>query len=354
MMNINNIYKIIILFVYFIYISYIDIVIYVSVKHLLRFIMALKPLRRDYRITDAELCSFTFNLINSMTRDDTEFTARGVTSVERTALETLADAFQSFPNDEFYRADVSIAVQAKEDLRKSMEIQIRDIVQCAIIKWGDGSPQYRKFAVSKISKANDMTFLTIARQVVLVGTDYLTDLTDVGLTQTMLDDLEDDTDSFHSALISIYNAEELRDIKTQERAQKGNEIYSLVKKYCRIGKIIWDDVDEAKYNDYVIYPKSSHQLSKPQNLTAEYMAGSPAVVHLGWDAVTDAEYYEVYVSIRDIGAPSGDFNHLDTFTDNFADVPPVNNKRNYYKIKARNAESTSDYSDEAYVDVEIT
>lgn len=316
--------------------------------------MPLKPLKRDYRLTDAELCSFTFNLITSMTRDDTEFTARGITSVERTALETLATAFESFPNDEYYRADVTLAVQTKENLRELMEVKIRDIVQCAIIKWGEGSPQYKKFAVSKVNNGNDRTFLTIARQVVLVGTDYLTELTDVGLTQTMLDNLEDDADSFHSALISIYNAEEIRDNKTQERIQKGNEIYTLVKNYSMIGKIIWDDVDEAKYNDYVIYPKSTHQLSKPQNLTAEYVGGSPAVNHLGWDIVTDATSYDVFVSIRDIGAPSGNYNFLDNFTDNFADVPPVENKRNYYKLKAKNAESTSDYSDEAFVDVEIT
>ena len=61
----------------------------------------------------------------------------------------------------------------------------------------------------------------------------------------------------------------------------------------------------------------------------------------------------VYVSIRDIGAPSNDYNLLNTFTDNFADVPPVEGKRNYYKIKAKNAENTSDYSDEVYVDVSI-
>lgn len=316
--------------------------------------MALKPLKRDYRLTDSELCTFTFNLISSMTRDDTEFTARGITSVERTDLETLVTAFEALPNDEYYRADISLAVQTKENLRETMEVKARDIVQCAIIKWGEGSPQYKKFAANRVTKEGDRTFLTIIRQIVLVGTEYLTDLTDVGLTQTMLDNLEDDADAFHSALLSIYTAEELRDNKTQERIQKGNEIYTLVKKYTMIGKIIWDDVDEAKYNDYIIYPQEQHQLSKPKNLTAEYVGGDPAVIHLGWDAVLDATSYDVFVSIRNIGAPSGNYNFLDNFTDNFADVPPVENKRNYYKLKAKNAESTSDYSDEAFVDVEIT
>lgn len=316
--------------------------------------MPLKPLRRNYFMTDAELSSFTFNLLSSMTRDDTEFTARGVTSVERTALETLATAFESFPDDEFYRADITTAVEDKDALRETMSVNIRDIVQCAIIKWGEGSGRYKKFGTKNVGSEGDKAFLTTSRQVVTVGTAYLTDLSSVGLTQTMLDDLSADADSFHDALIAIYDAEELRDDKTQERIQKGNEIYEFVTKYCQIGKIIWDDVDEAKYNDYVIYPTEHHQLSKPQNLTAEYVAGSPAVNHLGWDAVAEATSYDVYVSIRDIGAPSGNFNPLDTFTDNFADVPPVDNKRNYYKIKAKNSESTSDYSDEAYVDVSVS
>lgn len=316
--------------------------------------MPLKPLKRDYRFTDSELCSLTFNMLSSIARDDSEFTARGITNTERTALETLATAFLAFPDDEYYRADITTAVENKDALRNIMIVKIRDIVQCAAIKWGVYSGRYKKFSTRRVSNENDKAFLTTAKQVVLVGTEYLLELESVGLTQAMLDDLDDDCDSFHNALIAIYSAEELRDNKTQERIQKGNEIYNYVVQYCMIGKAIWDDVDEAKYNDYVIYPQEYHQLSKPQNLTAEYVGGDPAVNHLSWDTVPEAESYDVYVSIRDIGSPSGDFNFLDTFSDNFADVLAIENKRNYYKIKARNSESTSTYSDEVYVDVEIT
>lgn len=316
--------------------------------------MSLKPLRRNYTMTDAELCSSTFNLISSITRDTVQFTARGITSTETDALAALATTFELFPDDEFYRADISIAVETKDNLRSGMLVKIRDITQCAIIKWGESSGQYKKFSTKNVSSEADKSFLTTARQVVTVGTAYLSDLTAVGLSQAMLDDLEDDADSFHNSLIAIYDAEELRDSKRQERTQKGNEIYELVVQYCKIGKIIWDDVDEAKYNDYIIYPKVEHQLSKPQNLTAVYVAGTPAVNHLEWDAVTDATSYKVYVSIRDIGAPSGNFNLLDTFSVNFADVPAVNNKRNYYKLKAFNDNNSSDYSAEVYVDVSVS
>ncbi len=311
----------------------------------------VNELKREYQMSDSELCMFTSNLVQTMTRDLTEFTNRGVDAADISALEALGNAFEILPPDTYYKADVSIAVAAKNATRAGLEVKARDIIQCAIIKWGEGAPQYRKFGASSMTAMSDMKFLTMCRQVVTTAMGYISDLTSVGLTQSMIDDLNTEAQNYENNMNSINNAIETRDIKTSERVTDGNKIYSLVTKYCQIGKIIWDDVDETKYKDYVIYKVAQSSLSKPQNVAAAYDPLDPGIITLTWDLVAEATSYDIYVNIAATGAPSGSFYLLNTFAASPAIIPATYEKRNYFKIKAKNDLDVSPYSDEAWVDV---
>ncbi len=316
--------------------------------------MPVKESQREYRLTDSELCMFTSNLVLKMTRDSAEFALRGVDTADISALEVLGNAFEVFPPDTYYQSEVSVNVDDKNVKRADLEIKVRDVVQCSIIKWGPNSPQYRKFGSQLMTSMGDMKFLTMCRQVVTTATDYLTVLTDVGLTQSMIDAVNTGAQDFEDNMNAINVAMEIRDIKTNERINNGNELYSYVVKYCQIGKIIWQDVDTAKYNDYVIYPTSHPALSKPQNLAVSFDPLNPAPVTLSWDLVPDATSYDVYVSIVTTGAPAGSFNLLNTFPTSPALIPPIFDKRNYFKIKAKNDTNTSPYSDEVWADIPAT
>ncbi len=313
--------------------------------------MPVKENQREYRLSDSELCMFTSNLVQKMTRDSAEFALRGVDTADISALETLGNAFEIFPPDMYYQSEVSITVDTKNLKRADLEIKVRDVVQCSIIKWGPNAPQYRKFGSQMMTSMGDMKFLTMCRQVVTTATDYLTDLTDVGLTQSMIDAVNTGAQEFENDMNAINSAMENRDIKTNERINDGNELYSYVVKYCRIGKIIWQDVDTAKYNDYVIYPTTHQSLSKPQNLAISFDPLNPAPLTLSWDLVADATSYDVYMSFTPIGTPAGSFSILNNFTSSPALIPPIFDKRNYYKIKAKNDTTTSPYSDEVWADI---
>lgn len=311
-------------------------------------------LRRNYKMSDSDLCMFTSNLITLMTRDSTEFAARGVDGADITALETLGNAFEIFPPDEYYLSAISGASETKVNTRTTCTLDIQKISGYFEQKWGEKNYRYKQLRIKGLQTMSDNNFLVSCRNVAAVADEYLLDLTDEGLTQTDIDTLTADAQTFEDNLNAIASARALRDEKANERTQKGNELYSYVAKYCKIGKLIWENVDEAKYNDYIIYPTVHSGLTKPQNVAAEYVDGTPPVNHVSWDAVPNATSYILYVSIREIGAPSGTYNILNEYTDNFADAIPVENKRNYYKVKAKNEEDTSNYSDEVYVDVIVT
>lgn len=310
----------------------------------------IKELTRDYNMTKSELCMFTSNLIGIMNRDSVEMLLKDVTALDITALQDMGDAYELFPDDAYYQGDVTISVEIKNALKESCIIQMRAIIGCAKIKWGASSAQVKRFNASKMSVERDRNLLTMARQCVTLASSYLLDLTDVGLTQAMIDSLSADAQSMEDEMNNISEKELIRDMKTEERLTDGNELYGYVSKYCEIGKIIWQDVSEAKYNDYVIYASQSSLLPKPQNFTAVVDAGDPTNVNIDFDMVDGALEYLLYYAESEIGHPSGTFDYIGTATTNHFDAPLIAGKRNYWKVRAKNETQTSNYSNEAFID----
>lgn len=212
----------------------------------------MNSLKRDYRMSDADLCMLTSNLVVFMNRDRIHFTARGITEEMVTALKNLGDAFEIFPSDSYYFSENLLAVETKNKTRESLCIKLRAIMGYAKIMWGQNSPQVRRFDAGSLNRLEDKVLLTTCRLAVHVAENYLSELSPIGLTGAMINALDASCQTFEDNLIAITNAQAEREINAQERITKGNELYFLVAKYCQIGKIIWEDVNEAKYSDYAI------------------------------------------------------------------------------------------------------
>ena len=250
--------------------------------------MALSSSARYYSMSDADLCMFVSNLVNFIIRDATEFAVYGVSPADTTAFKALGDAFEVFPTDQEFLADVIIATEEKNAEVDAIRIGIRSISVRAESKWGANSARYKKFGVLGMNKLTDLNLLNCARRVIRVGRIFLTELASEGLTQQILDDFEVLTESFENSLNTLEDAIADRDIKTEERILKGNELYSFVSKYCNFGKQIWESVSEAKYNDYVIYPATAEVPGKVPNLG--YNIGTHTV---SWGTSTRAKDYQL-------------------------------------------------------------
>lgn len=311
----------------------------------------MEAIKREYNLTNADLAALVGNFIVYMNRDSTELATRGVTATDITDFETLGNAFEVFPPDVYYQAQVTAEVDAKNNARESSYDKIQLISGFFEQEWGINSWQYKQLGIKGLSKASDNNYLVLSRNVVTVAGEQLSNLTGIGLTQADIDGLNSELQTMEDKLHAIKEKQALRDSKTQERTQKGNELYEYLKKYSIIGKLVWENVDEAKYNDYIIYKTVHSGLSKPQNLQAIQDVTNPSLVNLSWEFVLDATEYDIYVNIEEIGSPSGTFNLLNTVSITGAQVPAVANKRNYFKIRAKNPEKTSDYSDEVFVDI---
>jgi hypothetical protein len=247
-----------------------------------------RDLFRTYSMMDVDLAMFASNLTIPMTRDLAQFTLRGVTALEISALGTKATDFFAFPPDEYYVAQTMLVAQTKNALRSSLEIKIRDVVQIAITKYGHGAPEVKNYNASDLTHESDKSFVSTSKLCVLNATAQLSDLSPLGLTQAMIDAIEDDGTLFLTELNNLYTAELLRSSKAVERIEKGNELYALVTKYCDMGKFMWDDVDKQKYESYVIYSYPPGVPGKILN-----MAFLPSTNTVSWNGELTADSYEL-------------------------------------------------------------
>ena len=111
---------------------------------------------------------------------------------------------------------------------------------------------YNSFGFTDMDGLDDAHLHPLAKRVVRVSTTLLGDMKPKGLTQAIIDSVETSDINFDKALDDQKAAEETRDIATQQRVILGNNLFAEYSRLMNTGKAIFEDTDEAKYNDYVM------------------------------------------------------------------------------------------------------
>jgi len=217
-----------------------------------------KPILRIYAFSDAILKQKSDSVAGSMDRDAAEFTIRGVTAATTDDFEAASTAFGNMDTDEMWIGNVTDATQAKDELAGSLKSQVRTIRNMAEIKWGTKSGKYRKYGFDGMDELTDNDLVRLGRRVIKVATEQQADLATEGFTAATLTALTLVVNQFDESVDDKTDAEKSRDIAQQARVEAGNELYTLLDKYCSIGKTIWFE-DPAKFNDYVIYPSGAEE-----------------------------------------------------------------------------------------------
>ena len=263
--------------------------------------MAIESIQRKYNLSDAELCLFTSNLCDILNRDLDDLSVFGLTSQKIEDLRELGNEFEIFPSDEVLMAYITGASEAKNAKLAQLKEGIRNMVTRCQLKWGANSWQEKSLSVSGFNNFTDANIFTASRRVAVQMSEFLPELEDNGLTQDMIDDLRNLSEEFENSLNFLNSKITIRDMKTDERIAKGNEIYALVTTYCEIGKRVYAMSDHAKYNDYLIYGTGSGGSSgggtnpnapaAPTNFRYDF-----GEVAIRWSAVSGATSYQVEFS----------------------------------------------------------
>jgi hypothetical protein len=207
---------------------------------------------RHYKVSDATLKQTGDNLLGSARRDITEMSTRGADATYLDNFETELNDFGDIATDEELVGAIGIATEAKDAARDVLDTFMATIRTMAENKWGQVSSKFRSYSFGQMSQLNDDQLWRLSKRVLHVATEQLADLASEGLTQPYLDDMEAASDAFDAAIDAKANAEKNRDNATEDRILAGNAVYLKMQRISRIGKDIWYETSEAKYNDYVM------------------------------------------------------------------------------------------------------
>jgi len=390
----------------------------------------------------AELVVTCTSINTFMTRDITEFTTFGTDAADVTAFLAKITAFEALPTDVELAAVMIAATNTKNTIANDLRILLRGVSERARLAFTANDARYALFHSKDLSKLTDPDLLFFARTCKRSADLYDTELLVYGLTALMITALDTKTDDFEAAVNNQLTAIAARDMATNNRLKKAVELYDILINYCETGKVIWYGVNDACYNDYVIFGPSGNLLtlipptdfaydniphkftwSEISNATSyeiqisenhvdwlplwtgsdtEY-AYIPTVGHdaefkcrarnstgfgdfsdaitilyvdplpppasisvttdnlnppdiyvdLTWAAVVGATYYKVFESIVNIGQPEGTYSDIGDYTvSNLRKLAPRNH-RYYYKVKACNTSTSSNYSTTVDVDVPL-
>ena len=298
--------------------------------------MASNEVRRNYSMSNAELCMICSNLISVLNRDLSEMAVFGVTTATVTAFKNLGNDFEMFPSDDFMLGDIMVATEAKNLKKEELKELIRQMAARAEAKWGTNSTQYQRLRITGMNDFTDIQLLGLARTLLLTMTKYQTDLVSLGLTQAVLDAYKDKIDEFEGTINNQSEAVSLRDTKTKERIAMGNQLYEQLLSFCNFGKILYERANPAKYKDYVIYGSGgSTTLTAPTDFSFN---GSDK--NFVWSAVENATSYQVEMSVDNVV-----FVEIYAGADTFFNFTPEANVKRYYRVRARNSAGYGPFCD---------
>jgi len=213
--------------------------------------------QRDYRFTDGKLEQTGDGIIAAFERDMAEFTARGLKAERKDNLILLRNDFADFAPDDFYLGEQGIKTEAKDLARARLITPLRTVFTAAENVFGVKSAQYKQFGNASLTKLTDDNLIRNARNVVVTATKYLAELVTEGITEAKLTEVTGFIKAFDDAVDAQLAAQREREIAVGDRVEKGNAFYRELVKISNTGKDIWYEVNEAKYNDYVIYNTST-------------------------------------------------------------------------------------------------
>ena len=297
---------------------------------------------REFAMSYADLIEVCDNFHSCITRDAAEMSVYGVTPLATAAFKTKINEFLAFPTDAILTYDMMSATQHRNTLANNLRIMARTFGVRAKIAFADNTGRYERFVLDDLSHATDGNLLVFCEMVAHEAAKYLVEFEPLGMSQQTIDDFVTATNEFRLAMIAQDDAVMLRDETANLRMKKANELYKLLVNYSNMGKNIWYEVNEALYNDYIIYDYTGSNSTggvsavpaAPENLSVDVNT-----MIYSWSSVPNTSVYQLEKSVVGI-----EWEIIYTGPDNFVMYVPENEGINLYRVKGSNVIGSGLYS----------
>ena len=214
---------------------------------------------RMYNYPDSELYIQCIEHIKLAKRDIEDFDTYSYDANRLAKFEEACEKFAELPDDDELLGIQMQMTEKKAEVMNQLKIAIRSVMTRVAMKYHNKSGRYRRFGTRKMGDMSDAQLAFCGRRVVRVGSQLLPFLSEVGLTQTVLDKVSEAVIAFENAIHLQKDKVSDRDIMVEKRTDLGNQLYQELIVLCNIGKDVWIDRDVVKYEQYVIYESNADQ-----------------------------------------------------------------------------------------------
>ena len=204
------------------------------------------------RMSQGELVHKCQEMASFMRRDSEDFLTFQVNESDIDAFELITQKYAGMRDDIRYR----IAVVEQIDIRNTTTVflkkKMRSILHRIKTMYAPSSWEYRSFDGRKYYNSPPRKLLEKVNNMIVAASNQLPNLEKVNITSADLEELTTLASRLNQSLIDERSAVAVREFNTLQRADKAAELFGILKQYSLIGKSIWEDVSEAKYNNYLI------------------------------------------------------------------------------------------------------
>ena len=227
--------------------------------------MAKRKVSREFNLEYSDLVMKCESTIAVALRDKDELVTMGFTNDKRLQFQAQLDAFKLISTDDFMMGQQIFRTQEKDNARLAVEKSLRIILTIAENTFGANAGKYKQFGGANLTVLTDDNLVRYSVNAAATATLLLSELQPEGVTPEIIATLRTKTLTLDQAVNNKIAAIRQREIATEDRTDKGNQLYHTLNKLCNIGKTLWYDINEAKYNDYIIYDAPANHSSKALN-----------------------------------------------------------------------------------------
>ena len=215
--------------------------------------MLKTKLKRAFKLSYAELNLLVNTKAKFALRDINEFAEYGYTTAKIQELIVSNQELANLPSDRQLEGTKMMLTEQKNTLVEQLGLAARKTLMVVSISNDIHSAFYRQFELGSLTNLNDAELIHKVSKLVAVSEKYQSQLETDGMTLKRIEELK----NLQNQLISIITQRDLaegeREITTERRVLLANKLYKDISNLCNIGKGIWINQSEAKYNNYLIH-----------------------------------------------------------------------------------------------------
>jgi len=215
-------------------------------------------------------------------RDEEYFVDYGVNKNYMNAATAKLQKLEKVSTYEMDKEKKVLSTKLKNEARNEFYKSIRNIRKRFSLVYPISSTEYKQTMDFNISSSSDNDFIRFADKMIDGLKNYSSELSVVNINAEQMNYLQNQLADFKN-IVNINKFVHAKiDKNTKLRLDAMEEVYTELKKLCRIGKIIWEDTNPAFYKDYIL---NNRRNKRPSNLNADSPPPTGEIIYSRLDSL---------------------------------------------------------------------